>query len=225
MQLTEKYRPRKFGDVVGQPEAMNALLSVQQTSGLKGQVFWITGESATGKTTIARIIAAKVADPLNTEEIDAQDVSLDMLRGWERNCEYRPLMGDGYCFIINESHGLSSRVVSRLQTLLENDKVQRNATWLFTTTNKGHQRLFDSSFDSEPFLSRAVSLRLVDDERRRWDCATRLQDIANTELPGGQYSQSDCLALLNECNGNMRAAIGRIASGDVVVGQDAKVVA
>lgn len=218
MNLSEKYRPRKFADVIGQPEAMNTLLTLRKTSGLAGQVYWITGESATGKTTIARIIAAKVSDAATTYEIDAQDLSLDTVRDWEKTCEYRPIFGDGYCFIVNESHGLSQRVVSRLQTVLEHEAVQRNSTWVFTTTNKGHQKLFDSSFDSEPFLSRAVPVRLVDDSDRRIACADRLVDIYHKEIGEYDVDRGSMLALLRDCGGNMRSAIHRIASGQIAVG-------
>lgn len=223
MNLSEKYRPRKFADVIGQPDAMHTLLTLRKTSGLAGQVFWITGESATGKTTIARIIAGKVSDDAATHEIDAQDLSLERVREWERTCEYRPLFGEGYCFIVNESHGLSSRVVSRLQTVLEHEAVQRNSTWIFTTTNKGHQKLFDSSFDSEPFLSRAVAVALVDDHDRRIACADRLLHIYRTELGEADLDRGDMLALLRDCGGNMRSAIGRIASGNLTSQRDATV--
>jgi hypothetical protein len=44
------------------------------------------------KTTIARLIADQVANDHCTWEIDAQDLSMDMLRVWEKKCEGKPLV-------------------------------------------------------------------------------------------------------------------------------------
>ena len=62
--------------------------------------------------------------------------------------------------IVNEAHGMSSKVVSRLQTVLEQGCVQKNSTWIFTTTFQGQKRLFDGVMDPCPFMSRAIELTL-----------------------------------------------------------------
>ena len=58
--LHEQQRPREFADVIGQDKALERIRTVGAPG---GQVFWISGSSGTGKTTIARILAAQIADP------------------------------------------------------------------------------------------------------------------------------------------------------------------
>lgn len=213
--LYERYRPRTFAEVCGHEKAMKRLLTLHRTVGLQGQVLWITGESGTGKTTLARIVASLVADDCTTHEVDAQDVSLDQLREWERIARFRPLFGDGYAFIVNEAHGLSTKAVSRLQTVLEDRHVQENSTWLFTTTNKGEQQLFDTRMDACPFLSRAVSIKLELDSDTVMAMAQRLQTIAREQEVDGK-PVGDYVQLLTDCRFNMRQALQRIASGEML---------
>src|SRR5262249_4680832 len=59
--LTEQYRPKTWQDVVGQDKVVNRLLALRRR-GLAGRAYWLSGPSGTGKTTIARLIAAEVAE-------------------------------------------------------------------------------------------------------------------------------------------------------------------
>ncbi len=54
--LFEQYRPKRIEDVVGQDEAVKTLQFIAKR-GFVGRVFWITGKSGTGKTTLARIMS------------------------------------------------------------------------------------------------------------------------------------------------------------------------
>lgn len=211
----ERHRPTRLEHVCGHAGVMRKIITLHKSVGLLGQALWLTGESGTGKTTIARIIASIVSDDCTTYEVDAQDVSMEMLRDWERMAQSKPLFGQGYCFVINEAHGLSTKVVSRLQTLLEDRQVQNNSTWIFTTTFKGEQRLFDSKMDACPFLSRVVSLRLDLDEHTTLAMAQRLQEVARKEELDGKPIQ-DYVQLLADCQCNMRSALQRIACGDML---------
>lgn len=219
MQLYEKYRPSKFNEVVGQEKAIKRLSCIARTTGIKGQVFWIVGESGTGKTTLARIIAGYAASSFTTYEIDAQDLSIDMVREWERKCQLKPLSYDGkpagYAFVINEAHGLSNKVVSRLQTVLEDPYVQKNGTWVFTTTNQGQDRLFGDKFDACPFLSRAVCVDLEFSKDSLTAMAQRLSEIADIEGVNGKPLDA-YIGLVSNCKGNMRQALQRIAAGEML---------
>lgn len=210
MLLYEKVRPRSFDEVVGQDDVIRRL-NVIRERGFGGRVFWLSGPSGAGKTTIARIIAAEVADPYAIVEIDAQRLSIEQLREFDRMCHFRPIGVKGYhCFIANEAHGLSSKVVSELQTVLETDYVQTTSTWIFTTTTAGQQRLFDTKFDTMPFLSRAVMIELS--AKSFLEMATRLQQIAVDEGLDGQ-PLSAYIDLIRRCSGNMRKALNEIDSG------------
>lgn len=214
----KRWQPRTIDEVAGHKKAKRRIEILRKSAGLEGQVFWITGESGTGKNTIASILAAEVApEDACRHEIDAQDLSLDMLRDWELKAMRGSLWG-GFCFTVNEAHGLSSKVVSRLQTLLENDDVQSNSTWIFTTTFRGEAKLFDTKFDACPFLSRAVSLALQLDTQTVLDMAGRLHSIAGQcELNGRPLD--DYKQLLIDNRFNMRSCLQRIAAGEMLVDQ------
>ena len=81
--LHEQYRPAAWTDVVGQDKAISKVKMLAKR-GLAGRAFWIAGQSGTGKTTIARLIAADVSDPFCTEELDASDITMEKLRQIER---------------------------------------------------------------------------------------------------------------------------------------------
>src|SRR4051812_16849702 len=65
--LFEQYRPASWAEVVGQDKAL-AKIETLRKRGLGGRAWLITGQSGTGKTTIARLLAGEVADEWQTHE-------------------------------------------------------------------------------------------------------------------------------------------------------------
>ena len=211
----QKWQPETLSEVAGHASAKHKLQTLERTIGLQGQVFWITGQSGTGKNTIASVLAKQVSPEYSCRcEVDAQDVSLDLLREWELKASRGSLFG-GFSFTVNEAHGLSSRAVSRLQTLLEDRDVQANSTWFFTTTFRGEAKLFDSRMDACPFLSRAIPVKLELDADTVQAMAERLQAIAVAESVDGRPLEAYVDFLL-ECDCNMRLALQRIACGEML---------
>ena len=78
--LYETYRPKSWNEVVGQDEALKKLDCIRRRGGLAGYVYWVTGASGTGKTTIARLIAEEVGDDWTTIEIDGSDLDMATVR-------------------------------------------------------------------------------------------------------------------------------------------------
>ena len=83
MQLTERYRPQSWADVVGQDKAVSRLRAVAQR-GLGGRAYWLSGQSGTGKTTTARLVGAELAEPWNVTEYDAAGLTTDEMSSIER---------------------------------------------------------------------------------------------------------------------------------------------
>ena len=209
--LYERFRPLSWAGVIGQDRALRALDCVRRLHGtLAGQVYWLAGPSGTGKTTIARLIAAEVGQDWTIEEIDAADLDVDTTRRWVRQCQSRPLGGGHWVFIINEAHTLRGPIVSKLQTALEDPLVQRNSTWCFTTTDEGESLLFDKT-DGVPFLSRAKALPMARQGLAKPFAAWLRAKAAELGLNG--KPESAYVRLLQDCKNNLRAALQQVECG------------
>ena len=214
--LYEQWRPSTFADVAGQDEVIRKIQTLARR-GLVGRVFWITAHSGQGKTTIARLIAKDIADDYAVIEVDAQDLTMDRLRDFERMCQFRPIGKGCHVFIVNEAHTLSKRVVDRLKTTLELSHVQANSTWVFTTTinEQAQRQLFDEDKTGGPFLSRAIELILNHGPELELAFAIRARKIAQSEQLDGKALE-DYVDLVRDCRCNMRKVLQRIESGDML---------
>lgn len=213
MQLTEQYRPRTWEDVAGQDEVI-ATINALRKRGLGGRAFVLTGKSGTGKTTIARLIAADVAGPLAIHEENAKDVTIAYVRQMEDDMRTRVLPSDehgktGRAWIFNEIHAFSDTVVTRLLTTLE--KLPSHVVIIFTTTAKAQKSLFAEFEDAQPFLQRCKRLALSQQALSK-PFAERLQAICRAEGLGNPTLEQ-CVKLVNDENASLRGAIDRVEDG------------
>lgn len=209
MSLFEQYRPLGLDDVVGQSAAVQQIKTVL-ARGWGGRAWWITGFSGTGKTTLARIIAAQGAVELAVEELDSQNLTPARLRDIEHEMQYRMLGAmPGKAYIVNEAHGLRKDTIRQLLVVLE--RLPSYVTWIFTTTKSGELKLFDDDTggDAAPLLSRCIELSLVRDDAA---FARRAREIAQAEgvdgLPLSVYE-----SVVAASKGNFRRVLQRIEAG------------
>src|SRR4051812_6653833 len=118
--LYERYRPTDWSQVIGQDKLIRRLMLVRDRSGFGGRAFWLSGPSGAGKTSIARLIAAGIADPMNVDEVDATGLSAAAIQEIERTSRLYGLGSKrGRAFMVNEAHGLNRAAVRQLLTTLE----------------------------------------------------------------------------------------------------------
>lgn len=214
MTLHERYRPRTWGDVVGQDKTLAKLDTLRRQGGLSGRAYWLSGQSGTGKTTIAKLIAGEVADDYAISEIDGGQVTAELLNELERDCKLRPF-GRGCCYIVNESHGLRAPMIRRLLVLLE--ALPQWVTVVFTTTADGQESLFEDQLDAHPLLSRCSVLALSRRDLAK-PFAERLRTIAQAEGLDGQPIEK-YVRLLQDCKNNLRAAFSAVETGVMHTGE------
>ena len=179
-----------------------------------GRAFWITGNSGTGKSTIAALIAACLASNFTTFETTGRELTVSDLRNYSQYWRSKVITGDGWALIVNESHGLSKPVVEVLLNLLE--KLPDPVVIIFTTTNDGND-LFEEQLDSSPFASRCLSLRLTS----RNLCepfAARAKEVAQLEHLNGKPIE-EYVKLMKHCRNNLRQAYREIESGAMLAEQ------
>ena len=147
MQLHEKHRPTAWAEVIGQDKVLVKIDRLRKR-GLAGRTYWLSGQSGTGKTTIARLIAAEVADDWVVDEIDGSKCTPSKVDEIEESLRCRPLGGKCWVWIINEAHLLTPRVIGRLLVTVEN--LPSYGVMILTTTCEAQEQLFDARLDGFP---------------------------------------------------------------------------
>jgi replication-associated recombination protein RarA len=210
-QLYEKFRPQSWGEVVAQDKAVSVLQSLAQR-GLGGRAIFITGATGTGKSTLAYLAAAEIADRDFVEEIDASDATPAFLNNVERLWHSYGWGRGGKAYIINEAHGLRQDAIRKLLVMLE--RIPSHVLVVFTTTVEGQASFFEAKDDVDALLSRCVCVSLA---RRNLaePFALRVSEIAAKVNLNGR-PLADYMRLAKDCGNNMRRMLQEVESGKMI---------
>lgn len=204
MTLSEKYRPTSLNNVVGQGKAVKVIQRLTDNDDLGGRAYWFAGQSGTGKTTIARIMANGFCRDWDIIETVGRDLCPNRLK----EISYNWMFIGGHALIVNEAHGLNKPMIELFLNVLED--LPANVIVIFTTTNDG-QDLFEEQMDSSPFASRCLSIQFAS----RGLCkpfAQKAYEIATKEGLNGKPLE-DYVKLMKQCRNNLRTAYSKIEAG------------
>lgn len=217
MMLHQAYAPSTWAEYVGQPKAVATVRRIIESPRFDRGAFWIEGSGAhnsgIGKSALARLIAAQLADDFFITELvgakcDKRAVeeieSAARLTTW---CTDKPFK----VWIINEAHAMSQGAVDLFLTVLE--ALPKHCVIIFTTTRAVDEGLF-GDHDSGPFASRCHCIRLTNQGLAQ-AFAARAKEIAEREGLDGQPI-AKYVRLVQDNKNNMRAVLQAIEAGCMV---------
>jgi DNA polymerase III gamma/tau subunit len=211
----ERYRPKTWAEVVGQERVVGRIRQLAERGALAGRAYWLSGQSGTGKTTIARLLAAEIADDFLTQEVDASALTVAALRELERESNISGWGNRaGRAYLVDEAHGLRKDVIRQFLVMLE--RVPSHVVWVFTSTVEGTDSLFEDYADASPLLSRCIRLDLSRRDLAK-AFAQRCKEVAEKEgLDGRPLEQY--VRLIQKHRQNLRAALQEVESGAMLAG-------
>ena len=213
--LARKWRPQRFGDVVGQEHVIGTL-SRAIAAGRVAHAYLLVGPRGTGKTTTARILAKALNCPnrgangepcgvcdscreitagtsLDVIEIDAaSNNGVDEIRELRDNVRYAPTRGPYKIYIIDEVHMLSQGAFNALLKTLEEPPAHAK---FFLATTDVHKVPNTILSRCQRFDLRRIGVK---------DIAGRLREIAAAE--GWKVSEGALTAIARGAEGGLRDA-------------------
>ncbi len=219
--LYRKYRPRSFGEVLGQNHIVRTLKN-QIKSGRIGHAYLFCGTRGTGKTSVAKIFAKAVNCPNSVDgepcnkcqicesannnslmdiiEIDAaSNNSVDDVRELRDNIIYAPSSCKYKVYIIDEVHMLSGSAFNALLKTLE--EPPQHAIFILATTepNKIPATILSrcQRFDFKRISSKVISQnikKIAEDSQINID-SRAIALIAKH----GNGSMRDAISILEQC--------------------------
>ena len=191
MSLVEKYRPQKLIEFVGQDKVRKYAENVIANGEINHLIFH--GNSGTGKTTMARILARE----LNVELLNfnaSNDRTLNFIR--ERiipAMRYKPLFGKYKIIFLDETDSMTKESLFALRSPME--QYEKNAKIIFSCN--------DDSNIIDAIRSRAITFEFY--PLKKVEIMSRLSFIADKE--GINVTNEILEEIASKSHGDLRKAI------------------
>lgn len=189
--LAEKYAPQRIQDFCGLAKVKEGLLRFCERPYSCSFIF--KGDSGTGKSSMARIVAENIGAEI--QHVPAQECSVDRLRSIMASCHYAPMSGKRFWLVlVDEADSMSKAARDYLLTPL--DKLPPLTVVVFTCNSV------------EPFEGRFLSRSMVLDFSNygiQKDAAAMLAEVWEKETPG--VTGPDFGRVVKDARGNIRAAL------------------
>lgn len=198
-ELYKRFRPTRFQDVLGQEDAIRMLTEMGRKGAIP-HVILFSGESGTGKTTLARILKDKLhcGDADFCEMNAADDKGIDMARELKQRSGLAPIQGPCRIWLIDECANLTSQAQECLLKLLE-DTPKHVYYFLCTTDPQKLKKTIitrSTEIRTKP-LKQAVLKQLVQDVVGK-EGKTIESDVADKIAEIAEGSARKALVLLHQ---------------------------
>lgn len=212
--LHTKYRPTTLDEVVGQDHIKAGLESVMAAG--KQQTFLFEGPSGTGKTTLARLVAAQLGCT-TVKEIDAAThTGVDAMRTVASGAQFVSMDGGNQAFIVDECHRLSKQAWESL--LKDIEEPPAGVFWFFCTTEGNkilktvRTRCLTYTLKDVPWRKLLVLVKSVV-EREGLLVTDEIIDVCAEEADGSPRQALVNLSAVAHCTteDEARAALNRLA--------------
>jgi DNA polymerase III subunit gamma/tau len=195
--LDTTYRPRKYGDVLGQDSSVRVLRQLLKEGKGYHQSYVFCGQHGSGKTTMGRILARALlcSAPVDGEPCDSCESCLAILQGKQHECfteldaatkstkedmlkitediQYSSFSGKRRIYLFDESHRLSKSALDAVLKPMEDcipGTQDKQLICIFCTTEPEKMQSTIFSRCAPAFVIKAVTPEGIAD-RLAWVCA------------------------------------------------------
>ena len=217
MMLHEKKRPKNFGEMVAQEKAVTQLLRYggADGKGYGGRALWIAGQSGTGKTTLAEIVALRFAgENINITRLLGRDVTPRHVEVFAsaglRSPLFGNLTGHGHVLLVNDAQYMIRAVVEKLQGALERKTGMTDKLCYIFTANVESDRL--EGMEEAPFFFSRLDRIYLARQGLAQPFAEHCKKVAADEGLDGQPIEK-YMRLAKDCGNNLREMLCRVDAG------------
>ena len=191
--LTEKYRPADVASFIGLDKAKR--LASKLLARPMDCALLFVGASGTGKTTLARAIAAQM--PAELHHIASQNCNVAEITRVHLACQYMPGPGKRkHVVLIDEADLMSTAAQNALLSILDGTNPAPDTIWVFTCNDA-------SNFETR-FRSRCIEVEFSSYGIAK-DATALLADVWEREANGA--AAPNFARIVKESNNNVRAAL------------------